>query len=82
MDIEQVESSQRQHHEVLRHNEAMIEAITGADYKLFALIKPKLYKDDNQWYCVYGRNRQVGIVGSGDTPHEAVLNWNAVWNKR
>ena len=81
MDYKQIESSQRQNHEVLRHQEAMYEACTGAEYKLFAMLKPKLYKDGNQWCCLYGDDLQVGITGFGDTPHKAILDWNANWHK-
>ena len=82
MDYEQIESSQRQHHEVLRQQEAMIEAYTGAEYKLFAMIKPKLYKDGNEWCCLYGEDTIAGIAGFGDTPHKAVLDWTSAWYKK
>jgi hypothetical protein len=81
MDYGQVESSQRQHHEVLRHQEAMIEACTGAEYKLFTMLKPQLCKDGNQWCCLYGKDLQVGIAGFGDTPHLAIMAWNSEWYK-
>ena len=81
MDYEQIESSQRQHHEVVRHQEALIEATTGADYKQFSMLKPKLYKDGNQWCCLLGENIQEGIVGFGETPHKAVMDWNGAWHK-
>ena len=82
MDYEQIESSQRQHNEVLRYNEAMIEAVTGADYKQFTMIKPKLYKDGDEWCCLYGEDQIVGIVGFGDTPHKAILDWNSAWHRQ
>ncbi len=81
-DYEQIESSQRQHHEECRHNEVMIEATIGVDYKHFAMIKPKLYKDGDQWCCLYGENIQVGIVGFGDTPFAAVVDWNMAWHRQ
>ena len=81
MDYEQIESSQKQHNETLRHSEAMIEAATGADYKQFAMIKPNLYKDGDKWCCLYGVDQIVGIVGFGNTPHEAILDWNSAWHR-
>ena len=80
-ELEQIESSQRQHHEVLRHQEVMVEAITGADYKQFALLKPKLYKDGNKWCCLLGENIQEGIVGFGESPYKAVIDWNGAWHR-
>lgn len=81
MDYEQVESSQRQHHEIIRHQESLIEACTGVDYKQFSMLNPKLYKDGNEWCCLLGENIQEGIVGFGKTPHKAILDWNASWHK-
>lgn len=81
MDYEQIESSQRQHHEVLRHQEAMIEVCTGSEFKLFSMLKPTLLQDGDEWCCLFGDNLQVGIVGYGKTPHKAVMAWNAAWHE-
>ena len=53
MDYEQIESSQRQHNEVIKQQEVMIEACTGSEYKLFTMLKPELYKDGDMWCCLY-----------------------------
>jgi len=81
-ELEQIESSQRQHHECLRHECAMIEANIGIDYKLFSMLKPLLIKDGNQWCCLYGENLQVGIAGFGDTPYKAIIDWNCAWERK
>ena len=44
------------------------------------MIKPKIYKDGNQWCVLYGDNIQEGVVGFGDTAHNAIINWEADWN--
>ncbi len=56
-------------------------AIEREEYNLFATIKPKLYKDGNQWCCLYGEDLQVGIAGFGDTPWFAIMDWNKGWRK-
>jgi len=82
MDYEQVESSQRQHHEELQHQGKMNLIVEQEEYNLFVLLKPKLYKDGNQWCCLYGKDIQVGLAGFGDTPYKAILNWNSEWYKK
>jgi len=57
-------------------------AIEREEYNLFATIKPKLYKDGNAWCCLYGENQQEGIVGFGDTPWGAIMDWNKGWHKQ
>ncbi len=82
MDYEQVESSQRQRHEELQHQEKINLIVEQKEYNLFVILKPKLYKDGNQWCCLYGKNIQVGLAGFGDTPYKAILNWNSKWHKQ
>lgn len=35
-------------------------------------LKPRIFPDGNKWCCLYGENIQDGIVGFGDTPIQAV----------
>ena len=77
--LEEIESSQKQWNEVLKQQEAMFSLMTESEYKLFSMLKPKLYMDGNAWCCLYGENIQDGISGFGDTPHKAVINWNHQW---
>lgn len=80
VDYEQIESSQRQHHEVMQQSIRMQVLNESEEYNLFALLKPKIYKDGDQWCVLYGENIQDGIVGFGDTPYKAVLDWNRNWH--
>ena len=82
MDYEQIESSQRQHNEVMRHQGAMHTVMETEEYNLFSMLKPKICKDGDQWCCLYGENLQVGITGFGDTPYKAILDWNSNWHKQ
>jgi len=53
-----------------------------SDYTLFALLKPRIFIDGNKWIVLYGENIQDGVAGCGDSPHEAVLDFNQNWNKK
>ena len=77
-----VESSQKQHHEELLHQSRIAFAIEQEDLGRFALLKPKIIKEGNQWCVLYGADLQSGIAGFGDTPNEAILAWNAEWNRK
>lgn len=77
----QVESSQRQHFETLQHQEKLNLIVEQEEYNLFAMLKPKLTKDRNQWCVLYGEDLQTGIAGFGDTPYLAILDWNKEWHK-
>lgn len=40
------------------------------------LLKPKLYPDGNQWCALYGKNLQGGVAGFGDTPAQAMIQFD------
>lgn len=79
MDYEQIESSQKQWHNDLQHQEIMNSLVEQSEHMLFATIKPKLYKDGNMWCCLLGENIMEGIVGFGETPYKAIKNWTGAW---
>lgn len=58
------------------HEMTMANLITENEYKLFAMLKPKLSKDGDQWCVLYGDNIQVGVAGFGDSPYLAILDFN------
>ena len=70
-DFEQIESSQRQHNEFLKHYEDM--CILGEKRILMFIseLKPKLSKDGNMWCFLWGDNLQEGIAGFGEHPFMA-----------
>jgi len=43
------------------------------------LYRPKVYPDGNQWCALYGRNLVEGVCGFGDTPAEAINEFNKAW---
>ena len=55
------------------------QAEEALNFNLFAQLKPKLAKDGNQWCVLYGEDLQVGIAGFGDSPHQAIMDFNSQW---
>ena len=78
---EHTESNQRQHHNDLQHQEKMNNIISEGEYALFAQLRPKIYQDGSKWCVLYGDDMQIGIVGFGETPQKAVMDWNKKWYK-
>ena len=52
------------------------------EYNLFSMLKPTIQRDGNQWCVLDGKDLQAGIAGFGDSPHAAVLDFNASWYKQ
>ncbi len=75
------ESEQKQHHEAMEHQDRGSLNIERLEYNLFNMLRPKLYKDGNQWCVLYGENIQDGVCGFGISPYKAILDFNNMWNK-
>ncbi len=84
----EMESSERQHHQNIDHQEKMF--IIGEQmrmvseqfaFNLFALLKPKIFRDGNKWCALYGEDTQSGVAGFGKTPFEAARDWNKQWHE-
>jgi hypothetical protein len=69
------------HYDHILFQEKLRAAEDAAVYTRFALLKPTLTMDGNQWCCLFGENLQSGVAGFGDTPHTAVVDWNSQWYK-
>jgi hypothetical protein len=46
---------------------------------LVATLKPQLSQDGDQWCFLYGKDLQCGVAGFGDTPAQAMSNFNENW---
>ncbi len=57
-------------------------SIESQELNIVSILKPSIKKYGNQWCVLYGDNLQEGIAGFGDTPHEAVLDFNDQWYER
>ena len=69
------------HYDHILFQERLRAAEGEADYKLFSMLRPRLIIDGNQWCCLFGEDLQSGIAGFGNTPFEAIRNWNAEWHR-
>lgn len=49
-------------------------------YALFSMLKPELHHNlkDNTWSVDYGTGSSY-IVGVGNTPEQAIIDWNKNW---
>ena len=46
------------------------------------MILPKLLIDGDQWCALFGDSIQNGVVGFGDSPYEAYLDFDREWFKK
>lgn len=46
------------------------------------LYMPRLYIDGNKWCALYGLNIHDGVAGFGDSPSEAMADFDRVWVKK
>jgi hypothetical protein len=47
--------------------------------KPHVFMRPAIYIDGNQWCALYGENLQDGVCGFGDTPAEAMSDFDKNW---
>lgn len=45
------------------------------------MFRPKIYIDGNSWCALYGENLQDGIAGFGNSPANAMLDFDRNWYK-
>jgi hypothetical protein len=45
----------------------------------FVLLRPRMFRDGNQWCALYGDNLQDGVAGFGSTPAHAAEAFNCAW---
>ena len=46
------------------------------------LFRPKVSIDGNQWCALYGDNLQDGVAGFGDSPSEAMTDFDKNWHAK
>ena len=51
-------------------------------YRPSVLYRPSLRIDGDQWCAIYGDDLQCGVAGFGDSPAEAMLDFDGEWNKK
>lgn len=55
--------------------------VEAAEYNLLSMLKPSVSIDGNKWCVLYGDNLQDGVAGFGDTPYDAMLEFNKAWHR-
>jgi hypothetical protein len=58
---------------------------TTAGYEMqrpSVLYRPKMFVDGDQWCALYGDNLQDGVAGFGDSPDNAMRNFDENWMKK
>ena len=70
----------------LDHYAAMAaETVRGAvsEYERPSVIfKPSLFVDGNKWCALYGIDLQAGVAGFGDSPADAMWDFDRQWEKK
>lgn len=46
------------------------------------IYKPSIYIDGDKWCVLYGVNVQDGVAGFGDSPEEAIADFDKNWVKK
>lgn len=47
-----------------------------------AIFRPRLSVDGNQWCALYGDNLQEGVAGFGDSPADAMWDFDSNWTTK
>lgn len=80
IELQQIESSQRQHHNETLFSIQLNILETEQQYVLFRLLKPRVYRDGDKWCVAYGEMPE-GVFGFGNTPQEAAMDWANSWHE-
>lgn len=43
------------------------------------MMRPKIFRDGDQWCCLYGDNLEEGVAGFGDSPSLAANAFDTAW---
>ena len=57
-----------------------IELVSQIALEPFTIYKPKIFPDGDQWCVLLGESIQEGVVGFGDTPRKAAIDFNRNFN--
>ena len=47
-----------------------------------AIYRPSLSIDGDKWCALYGENLQDGVAGFGDSPADAMWDFDRAWNRK
>ena len=61
---------------------AAIQMAAGAHERPSVMFRPRLSIDGNQWCALYGDNLQDGVAGFGDSPADAMWDFDRNWGTK
>lgn len=61
---------------------AAIQEAAGMHQRPSAVFRPSLSVDGNQWCALYGSNLQEGVAGFGDSPADAMWDFDRNWSTK
>jgi len=47
----------------------------------FNMIKPRVFRDGDQWCALHGDDIQIGVCGFGDSPDAAAYDFDRAWHE-
>jgi hypothetical protein len=59
-----------------------IQDAAGSAQRPSVLFRPAVFIDGNQWCALYGENLQDGVAGFGDSPAEAMWDFDKNWSDK
>lgn len=64
------------------HLQQEIYAVSHEMQRPSVLYRPQIMIEGDKWLALYGENLQDGVVGSGDSPAEAMYAFDQAWNAK
>lgn len=79
-----VEQVARQMFDISHQTVCIAQEFSIAAYEMArpsVLYRPSVTLDGNQWCALYGDNLQDGVAGFGNSPAEAMLDFDTAWSR-
>ncbi len=64
---------------VVQRAQEMVGIIENEQRRPSVLFRPQIYIDGDKWCALYGANVQDGVMGSGNSPDEAMADFDKAW---
>ena len=80
-DIAEVFRQEIHNMNISHHIECAAQEICAENTRPFILIKPKVFKDGNEWCCLYGDDLVSGVSAFGKSADLASRNFDTEWFK-
>jgi len=67
-------------HSFIQAVQTMAECIEDSQTAPHVLMRPKVFLDGDKWCALYGDNLQDGVAGFGESPSEAMTDFDKNWS--